>query len=153
MATSAPHQYIARPRVIVEPVDPTDRHTLYRARCEHCPWISSKSVKTWVDGTEARLHRIAHRAGTAPVCHLSIVLTESGQDWTWQCACGASTERGWHGYPFELSAADAALDALGHGHRGEPTFQSNVSPKVRERFNSGRIRTTARHLTATQAGA
>ncbi|QJW38744.1 hypothetical protein [Cellulosimicrobium protaetiae] len=62
-ATTNPHQTIARPRVIVEPINPNDRHTLFRARCEHCPWVSGKSVKTWVEGTEARLqpHRPPRR--------------------------------------------------------------------------------------------
>lgn len=32
--TTTTNREIARPRVIVEAVDPTDQHTLYRARCE-----------------------------------------------------------------------------------------------------------------------
>ncbi|MTG89423.1 hypothetical protein GJV82_10770 [Cellulosimicrobium sp. BIT-GX5] len=65
-ATTNPHQTIARPRVIVEPIDPNDRHTIFRARCEHCPWVSGKSVKTWVEGTEARLPQ----AGSCDVRHV-----------------------------------------------------------------------------------
>lgn len=118
----AEHQVIKRPRVVVEPVDPENRHAMYRARCEHCPWVCGPTAKSWADGTEARLHRVAHRAGTAPVCDVAVVLTESGEDWTWTCACGGSTEQGWHGTPFDLAAIEAVLDAIRQGHRGSITM-------------------------------
>lgn len=109
---------IGRPRVVVEPLDPADRRGLWFARCEHCPWVSGRSAKSWIEEHEARLHRARHRGAEVPVCDVAVVLAESEQDWTWRCACGATTEQGWHGSPFEHAAVYAALDAIAHGHRG-----------------------------------
>jgi len=113
---------IGRPRVVVEPLDPADRRGLWFARCEHCPWVSGRSAKSWIEEHEARLHRARHRGAEVPVCDVAVVLTESGEGWTWRCACGATAGGAWHGSPFEHAAVDAALDAIAHGHRGSITM-------------------------------
>lgn len=134
---------IARPRVVVEPLDPANRHGMWRARCTHCPWVVGPSAKTWLEGTEARMHRDAHREGRAVVCGVAVVLAESGTDWTWRCACGATTERGWHGTPFVLASADAVLDAIAHGHHGPITMPAEVPVAV--------VQTIDRYVNAARA--
>ncbi|MFH6687442.1 hypothetical protein QVL82_01185 [Cellulosimicrobium funkei] len=130
MTATTQHPRIGRPRVVVEPIDPENRKGLWRVRCEHCPWVSGQSAKTWLEEHEARLHRARHRGAEVPACDVAVVLTESGPDCTWRCACGARSEQGWHGSPFEHAAADAALDAIAHGHRGQITWPDGLPVAV-----------------------
>ncbi|MBN0039358.1 hypothetical protein JN535_04110 [Cellulosimicrobium cellulans] len=121
---------IGRPRVVVEPLDPNDRRGLWFARCEHCPWVCGPTAKSWLDEHEARLHRARHRGAEVPVCAVEVVMTESGEGWTWRCACGTSVPVAWHGSPFEHAAADPALDAISHGHRGPITWPDRLPVAV-----------------------
>ncbi|MDF2805442.1 MAG: hypothetical protein K0S43_388 [Cellulosimicrobium sp.] len=123
-------EVIKRPRVVVEKVERGHRHVMWIARCEHCPWGVGPSGKSYLEESEARPHRAKHRAGEAPACDVAVVLTESGEDWTWTCGCGASVPGGWHGSPFEHAAAVAALDAIAHGHRGPITWPERLPVAV-----------------------
>ncbi|MFD6094550.1 hypothetical protein ACFWGN_20760 [Oerskovia sp. NPDC060338] len=129
------HARVTRPKVAIAPVDPTGtKGLLYRASCEHCVWTADPTAKSHLQQVEAPLHRQAHRDGRAPVCHVVVGLTESADDWTWACGCGASTDSGWHGFPFEFSAADAALDAVEHGHQGDIDVAADLRHAAREQI-------------------
>ncbi|NMF29623.1 hypothetical protein [Cellulosimicrobium aquatile] len=128
----AEHEVIKRPRVVVEPVDPENRKGLWRVRCAHCPWVSGRSAKSWLEEAEARPHRAKHRAGEAPVCGIVVAVTPSGQSWTWECACGGSTTSQWRAGDAVVARAAALLDAIAHGHRDHDTA-AVWSPTPRER--------------------
>lgn len=59
------NQKIARPKVMVGPVDPQDPSGLHHARCENCGWAEGPSVKTYLK-ERATQHRADHRNGAIP---------------------------------------------------------------------------------------
>ncbi len=56
---------IARPKVVVRPVDPQDPSGLHHAHCENCGWTEGPSVKTYLKERATR-HRADHRNGAIP---------------------------------------------------------------------------------------
>ncbi|PTU56702.1 hypothetical protein DBB34_07900 [Sphaerisporangium cinnabarinum] len=117
----AEHEVIKRPRVVVEKVEREHRHVMWIARCEHCPWVVGPSGKSYLEESEARPHRAKHREGRTPVCGIVVALTPSGQAWTWECACGASTASQCRAGDPVVARAAALLDAIAHGHRDHDT--------------------------------